>query len=162
MAAAGLRAGFACRAIFRGSNTGSSAPGDGKSLAKFEIYPMLPVIIEKDVKAAMARMKPDVALYVGGMGARDKNFHNELMKQQGFPEAAARIQELYLAGHKEEAAAAVPDDLIDLRALIGPPDRIRSRFRAWEDSGATGFILQTGQDEAIDLMAEAAGLHNEK
>jgi F420-dependent oxidoreductase-like protein len=137
--------------------TGFRRAGESKSLDKFQIYPMLPVIIDKDVRTAMARMKPEIALYVGGMGARNKNFHNELMIQQGFPEAAARIQELYLAGRKEEAAAAVPDDLIDLRALIGSPDRIRIRYRAWEDSGATGFLIQASQDEAIDLMAEVAG-----
>jgi len=137
--------------------TGFRRAGEGKSLEKFQIYPMLPVIIDRDVRAAMARMKPEIALYVGGMGARNKNFHNELMIQQGFPEAAARIQELYLAGRKEEAAAAVPDDLIDLRALIGPPDRIRTRYREWENSGATGFLIQASQDEAIDLMADVAG-----
>ncbi|HEX4211309.1 MAG TPA: LLM class F420-dependent oxidoreductase [Candidatus Binataceae bacterium] len=137
--------------------TGFRRAGNGKSLDKFEIYPLLPVIIDKDVRAAMARIKPEIALYVGGMGARNKNFHNELMIQQGFPEAAARIQELYLAGHKEEAAAAVPDELIDLRALIGPPERIRSRYRDWEKSGATGFLIQAGQDEAIELIAEVAG-----
>jgi len=140
--------------------TGFRRAGNGKSLDRFEIYPMLPVIIDKDVRSAMARMKPEIALYAGGMGARNKNFHNELMIQQGFPEAAARIQELYLAGHKEEAAAAVPDDLIDLRALIGPPDRIRKRYREWESSGATGFLLQAGQEEAIDLMAEVAGIRS--
>ncbi len=132
--------------------------GGGKSLDKFEIYPMLPVIIDRDVKAALDRMKPDVALYVGGMGARSKNFHKDLMIQQGFPEAAERIQELYLAGRKEEATAAVPDELVDLRALVGPPARIRERYRAWEDSGATGALVRTSQDEAIELMAEVAGL----
>jgi F420-dependent oxidoreductase-like protein len=132
--------------------------GGGKSLDKFEIYPMVPVVIERDVRAAFNRMKPDIALYAGGMGARSKNFHNDLMKQQGFPEAAARIQELYLAGRKEEAAAAVPDELCDLRALVGPPERIRERYRAWEDSGATGLLIRTSQDEAIELMARVAGV----
>jgi alkanesulfonate monooxygenase SsuD/methylene tetrahydromethanopterin reductase-like flavin-dependent oxidoreductase (luciferase family) len=75
---------------------------------------------------------------------------------QGFPEAAARIQELFLAGRKDEAAAAVPDELIDLRALVGTPDRIRTRYRAWEDSGATGLLIESIQDEAIELMAELA------
>jgi F420-dependent oxidoreductase-like protein len=130
--------------------------GGGKSLDRFEIYPGVPVVIDRDVKAAMNRMKPDIALYAGGMGARSKNFHNQLMIRQGFPEAAARIQELYLAGRKEEAAAAVPDELIDLRALVGPPDRIRARYRAWQDSGATGLLIRTNQDEAIELMAEMA------
>ncbi|MBV8774470.1 MAG: LLM class F420-dependent oxidoreductase [Deltaproteobacteria bacterium] len=135
---------------------GFARAGGGKSLVSFEIFPMLPVVIDHDVRAAFDRMKPDIALYVGGMGARTKNFHNDLMVRQGFPEAAARIQELYLAGRKDEAAAAVPDELIDLRALVGPPQRIRERYRAWEDSGATGLIIRTNQDEAIELMARAA------
>jgi alkanesulfonate monooxygenase SsuD/methylene tetrahydromethanopterin reductase-like flavin-dependent oxidoreductase (luciferase family) len=104
----------------------------------------------------MSRMKPEIALYAGGMGARSKNFHNELMVRQGFPEAAARIQELFLAGRKDEAAAAVPDELIDLRTLVGTPERIRTRYRAWEGSGATGLLIESVQDEAIDLMAELA------
>ena len=137
---------------------GFKRAGGGKSLDQFEIYPIVPVVIDRDVKAALNRMKPDIALYVGGMGARGKNFHNDLMVQQGFPEAAARIQDLYLAGHKAEAAAAVPDDLCDLRALVGPPDRIRQRYRAWADSGATGLLLRGAQEEAIELMAQAADL----
>jgi F420-dependent oxidoreductase-like protein len=137
---------------------GFARAGGGKSLDRFEIFPMLPVVIDRDVRAAFDRMKPDIALYAGGMGARTKNFHNDLMVRQGFPEAAARIQELYLAGRKEEAAAAVPDELIDLRALVGPPERIRERYRAWEDSGATGLIIRTNQDEAIELMARVADI----
>ncbi|MBV8358794.1 MAG: LLM class F420-dependent oxidoreductase [Deltaproteobacteria bacterium] len=137
---------------------GFARAGAGKSLDKFEIFAMLPVVVDQDVRAAFARMKPDIALYAGGMGARTKNFHNDLMVRQGFPEAAARIQELYLAGRKEEAAAAVPDELIDLRALVGPPQRIRQRYRAWEDSGATGLLIRTNQEEAIDLMAGIADL----
>ncbi|HJY83101.1 MAG TPA: LLM class F420-dependent oxidoreductase [Candidatus Binatia bacterium] len=132
--------------------------GSTKSLKDFEIFTMVRVVIDRDVHAAFERMKPDIALYVGGMGAREKNFHKDLMIQQGFPEAAERIQELYLAGRKQEAIAAVPDELIDLRALVGPPERIRSRYRAWEDSGNTGLIIQANQDEAVELMAEVAGL----
>jgi F420-dependent oxidoreductase-like protein len=132
--------------------------GNGKSLDQFEIFTMMPVIIDRDVKSALDRMKPNVALYVGGMGARSKNFHKDLMSRQGFPDAAARIQELYLAGRKEEAAAAVPDELIDLRALVGPPARIRERYRAWESCGANGALIQASQDDAIELMAEVADL----
>jgi F420-dependent oxidoreductase-like protein len=135
---------------------GFKRAGGGKSLEKFEIFAMLPVVMERDVRAAFSRMKPDIALYAGGMGARTKNFHNDLMVQQGFPEAAARIQELYLAVRKEEAASAVPDELIDLRALVGPVQRIRERYRAWEDSGATGLLIRTNQDEAIELLARLA------
>jgi alkanesulfonate monooxygenase SsuD/methylene tetrahydromethanopterin reductase-like flavin-dependent oxidoreductase (luciferase family) len=132
--------------------------GAGKTLERFEIFPIVPVVIDRDVKTAIDRMKPDIALYVGGMGARSKNFHNDLMIQQGFPEAAARIQELYLAGRKQEATDAVPDELVDLRALVGPPERIKSRYRAWENSGATGLLLRTNDDRAIELMAGVAGL----
>lgn len=138
--------------------TGFRRAGDGKSLKNFEIFSVVPVVLDQDVRTAFDRMKPNVALYVGGMGARSKNFHKNLMIQQGFPEAAERIQELYLAGRKEEAAAAVPDELLDLRALVGPPERIRSRYQAWESSGNTGLILQTNQDEAIELMAKVADL----
>jgi len=132
--------------------------GGTKSLKDFEIFSSVQVVVDRDVRAAFDRMKPGVALYVGGMGAREKNFHKDLMIQQGFPEAAERIQELYLAGRKQEAAAAVPDELLDLRTLVGPPERIRARYRAWEDSGNTGLIIRTNQDEAIKLMAEVAGL----
>ena len=132
--------------------------GDTKSLKNFEIFSMVRVVIDPDVRAALDRLKPDIALYVGGMGAREKNFHKDVMVQQGFPEAAERIQELYLAGRKQEAIAAVPDELIDLRALVGPPVRIRSRYRAWENSGNTGLIIRTNQAEAIEVMADVAGL----
>ena len=70
------------------------------------------------------------------MGHRDKNFHKDIMVRHGFGDAANRIQELYLAHRKEEATAAVPDEWVDLKSLVGPPARIKERFRAWEDSPA--------------------------
>jgi hypothetical protein len=100
-----------------------------------------------------------VALYVGGMGHRDKNFHKDMMVRRGFGDAAARIQELYLAHRKEEAVAAVPDEWVDLKSLVGPPARIKERFRAWEDSGATGITVRSRQLEAIEVMAQAARLN---
>jgi alkanesulfonate monooxygenase SsuD/methylene tetrahydromethanopterin reductase-like flavin-dependent oxidoreductase (luciferase family) len=102
-------------------------------------------------------MKPGFALYVGGMGHRDKNFHNDMMVRRGYPEAAAKIQELYLAGRKREAIEAVPDDYCDEGALVGPPERIRERYRDWERSGATGLILAGVQPEGMELMAELTG-----
>ncbi len=80
------------------------------------------------------------------------------MSRQGFPDAAERIQELYLAGRKERGGRGRPDELVDLRALVAPPERIRSRYRAWEQSGATGLIVQANQEEPVDLIAEVAGL----
>jgi F420-dependent oxidoreductase-like protein len=129
----------------------------GKSLADLEIQPLLSVVVTDDVQPALERMKPGIALYVGGMGHRDKNFHNDMMIRRGYPEAAAEIQELYLAGRKAEAIAAVPDDYCDESALIGPPQRIRDRYKAWEDSGATGLTLNSHRPDALELMADLTG-----
>jgi alkanesulfonate monooxygenase SsuD/methylene tetrahydromethanopterin reductase-like flavin-dependent oxidoreductase (luciferase family) len=98
---------------------GFKRAGNGKSMANFEIQASVHVEIDNDVKAALARLKPEVALYVGGMGHKDKNFHKDQMVRRGFGDAADRIQELYLAHRKEEAIAAVPDEWVDLKSLVG-------------------------------------------
>jgi F420-dependent oxidoreductase-like protein len=133
--------------------------GSGKTLRDFEIQASVHVEVNDDVKTALAKLKPEVALYVGGMGYRDKNFHKDQMVRRGFGEAADRIQELYLAHRKEEATAAVPDEWVDLKSLVGSPARIKQRFRAWEESGATGMTVRSRQPEAIEVMAEAARLN---
>jgi F420-dependent oxidoreductase-like protein len=115
------------------------------------------VIVTDDVKNALQSLKPFIGLYVGGMGARTKNFHKDMMARRGYPEAAERIQELFLAGRREEAIAAVPDAYVDQGALIGPAARIRERFRAWQELGVDGLTLHTQQDEALELMADLAG-----
>jgi F420-dependent oxidoreductase-like protein len=131
--------------------------GSGKTLENLEVQPGVPVVVTDAVQDALNRMKPGIALYVGGMGHRDKNFHNDMMVRRGFPEAAEEIQELYLAGHKREAIAAVPDDYCDEQALIGPPQRIRERYKEWENSGATGLTLSCRRIEGLELMAELTG-----
>jgi hypothetical protein len=93
------------------------------------------------------------------MGHKDKNFHKDMMIRRGFGDAAARIQELYLAGRKEEAHAAVPDEWVDMKSLVGPPARIKERFRAWEESGADALTVRSRQPQAIEVMAEAARLN---
>jgi len=135
---------------------GMARVGGGKSLDGFEIHAMLPVEIDNDVGAALARQKPEIALYVGGMGHRRKNFHADQMARLGFADPAARIQELFLAGKKKEAAAAVPDEYVDLRSLAGPPSRIKSRYRAWAESGATSLVLRHPDDRTLELMADIA------
>ena len=109
--------------------------------------------ITDDVRGALARMKPRVALYAGGMGHRDKNFHKEMMIRRGFGNAAQRIQELYLAKRKAEAEAAVPDEFCDEMSLVGP---VGERYKAWADSGITGLTVVTDQPEALELMASLA------
>ncbi|MBL4720559.1 MAG: LLM class F420-dependent oxidoreductase [Alphaproteobacteria bacterium] len=133
--------------------------GVDKGYHNFEIQTSVHVEVEEDVQAALDRLKPHDALYVGGMGHKDKNFHKEMMIKRGFGDAADRIQELYLAGRKDEAAAAVPDEWVDSRSLVGPKARIKERYKAWEDSGATGLSVRTQQDEAVVVMAEAARLN---
>ncbi|MSV41273.1 MAG: LLM class flavin-dependent oxidoreductase, partial [Actinobacteria bacterium] len=99
-------------------------------------------------------VKPMAALYIGGMGARGKNFYNDLACRYGFEAEAKEIQDLYLDGKKAEATAAVPDDLVDEIALIGPRERIIDRLDAWKESGITTMILGSSQPEALRLMAE--------
>ncbi len=136
--------------------------GVDKGWHNFEIQASVFVDVDDDVKAAIDRLKPREALYVGGMGHQDKNFHNDLMVRRGFGDAAKRIQELYLAGHKEEAAAAVPDEWVDLKSLMGPPARIKQRYNAWEECGASSLTVRTSQEEAIHVMAEAARLNTSR
>jgi F420-dependent oxidoreductase-like protein len=133
--------------------------GNGKSLADFDIQASIHVEVGDDVKAALKKLKPEVALYVGGMGHRDKNFHKDQMIRRGFGDAAERVQELYLAHRKEEAEAAVPDEWVDMKSLVGPPARIKERYKVWETSGATGLTVRSRQRAAIDVMAEAARLN---
>jgi len=133
--------------------------GNGKSMKDFAVTASVHVEVENDVKAALAKLKPEVALYVGGMGHKDKNFHNDIMVRRGFGDAAKRIQELYLAHRKDEATAAVPDEWVDMKSLVGPPARIRERYRTWEDCGADTISVRSRQPEAIEVMAQAARLN---
>jgi F420-dependent oxidoreductase-like protein len=123
----------------------------------FEVFGGLSVEFTDDVQAAIDAKKPLTAMYVGGMGSATHNYHRAAMARRGFPEAAARIQELWLAGRKDEAVAAVPDDYIDDGGLIGSPQRIRERWEPWTQRGLTGLIVRAEQPEGIDLIAELAG-----
>lgn len=136
------------------------AKGVDKGFHNFEVVGSVHVDVDGDVQGALDRLKPEVALYVGGMGHRDTNFHNDMMSRRGFADAAARIQELYLAGHKEEATQAVPDEWVDEKSLVGPPARIKQRFKRWEDTELLDTVyVRSKQDEAIEVMAEAARLN---
>ena len=132
----------------------------GKSMDQFERQGGVQVIVSDDVKTSLNKLKPGIALYVGGMGHKTKNFHKEMMVRRGFEEEAERIQELYLAKRKDEACDAVPDEFVDQGALIGDRQRIRKRFRDWEASGITGMTIG-GDEQALRLMAEVAGLNVE-
>ena len=130
----------------------------GKDASQFEAQSGAAVIVTDDVKNALDRLKPNIALYVGGMGHKNKNFHKEMMIRRGFGDAAERIQELYLDKRKDEATDAVPDEFVDQGALVGDRERIQKRFRDWEDGGITGLTIN-GNEEALRLMAEVARLN---
>jgi F420-dependent oxidoreductase-like protein len=125
-----------------------------KRKREFDIAPFVSCIIGDDIEQCRMPVKGMLALYIGGMGARGKNFYNDYAKRLGHEEAAVRIQDLYLDGKKGEAMAAVPDELVDAVALVGSKDRITERIKAWKDSPATTLLLGAGQPEALQLLAE--------
>src|SRR5215210_5683862 len=118
------------------------AARSGRSLESFQISPSVQVRIDDDVDAARDAMRPFLALYVGGMGSREKNFYNALVRRYGFEDAADEVQDLYLEGKKEEAAAALPDELIDTTTLVGPRDKIAERLQVYREAGV-GTLMVT-------------------
>lgn len=115
----------------------------GKTIDGFDIVPTVPVVIGDDLNECAGPIRAYSALYIGGMGSRDKNFYNNLACRMGFEDAAATVQDLYLSKRQVEAMAAVPMEFIDRTALIGPPDRIKERLHAYNDSGVTTLTVAT-------------------
>ena len=141
-----------------GPPAGTSAFGEslaGVDFTTFDVAPSVTVIVGDDVSACRDMVKPFLALYVGGMGARGRNFYNDLACRYGFEGAAKEIQDLYLDGKKAEAAAAVPDELVDEVALVGPAERITERLELWKASPITTLIVNAMQPEAMDVVAAA-------
>ena len=127
----------------------------GKERKGFDVAPFTMVLMGQDLQACRDLARPTIALYVGGMGARGRNFYNDLVKRYGFEQAAAEIQDLYLEGRKGEAAAAVPDELVDEVALVGSASRIADRLQAWKDAGVDTLIAGVFQVEALRALAQA-------
>jgi F420-dependent oxidoreductase-like protein len=120
----------------------------------FEIMYPMQMHVTDDVDAGRLEVKKNLALYLGGMGARGQNFHNHLAVRLGFGDAAKKIQDLYLGGDKAGAVAAVPDEMVDEIALVGPKDRIKQRLAAWEDSAVTGLMVWPKSDADLSEYAE--------
>ncbi len=119
-----------------------------------DIAPGVTVAVGSDLEECFDSVKPHLALYIGGMGAPGKNFYNDIARRYGYEKAAASIQELYLQGKKKEAIAAVPNALVDDVALCGPKERIRDRFKAWEDAGVSTMICTFRDPSSMRVMAE--------
>jgi len=127
---------------------------DGKSFETFDIAPSTFVVVGDDVNACRAMIKPYLSLYVGGMGAKGKNFYNTLACRYGFEAAAETIQNHYLAGNKQDAIMAVPDELVDAVSLCGPKERIKERLETWKSVPVTTLNLWLFDLNSLRLMAE--------
>ena len=136
---------------------GFDKAGGGKSLKDFDVAPFVSVASNDDLDAAFDALRPWLALYIGGMGAKGKNFYTDYTTRLGYGDVAERIQELYLSGKKAEAEALVPNELLDEVALVGSHDRIRERLAPWKEAGRRGEVgsmLLGAQDPAVlELIA---------
>ncbi|WP_116205061.1 LLM class F420-dependent oxidoreductase [Amycolatopsis circi] len=121
---------------------GFARPGARRSLADFEVAASVPVIVHDDVEEAASFIKPALALYIGGMGAKSVNFHHDVFARLGYADVADKVQELYLAGRKEEAVKAIPTSLVEDTSLIGPAEKIREELSAWEATVVTTLLLR--------------------
>ena len=130
-----------------------------RSLNGFQIVPSVSLMISDDLPAARNLMRPVLALYVGGMGSRDRNFYKDAVSRYGFADAAQTVQDLYLDGRREEAAAALPDALIDMLTLAGPADHVRERIEAYRDAGVATLAVTPMAftlDERLDQLRQLA------
>ncbi|HPQ73171.1 LLM class F420-dependent oxidoreductase [Phycicoccus elongatus] len=118
---------------------GAGAPDN--PMAGFDVVATVPVLVTDDLEAGYAAVAPYAALYVGGMGSREQNFYNQLATRMGFGQAAAEVQDLYLAGRHRDAADAVPREFIAATSIIGPASHVASRLRAYADAGVTTLAV---------------------
>ena len=136
--------------------TGFAKAGGGKDHSRFSIAPYVSVVMGDDVQACRNQVKPELALYVGGMGAKGRNFYHDLVTRYGYGDAADQVQTLYLSGRKEEAIAAIPDALVDEVALCGPRARIAERLAPWRKIPGLVLSLRANNLETLRAMAELA------
>jgi F420-dependent oxidoreductase-like protein len=133
---------------------GFAKAGGGKSMDNFDVCPTVNVAMGDDLEACYNQIKPWLALYIGGMGAKNKNFYNDLAVRFGYEEAATKVQDLYLSGKKGEAMMAVPDELVDEVALCGPKERIKDKLEMWKESPVTTMTLTVQDMDTLRAMAE--------
>jgi F420-dependent oxidoreductase-like protein len=138
-------------------DAGFAKAGPGKSRENFDLAPFVTCVLGPDIAKCREPIKANLALYIGGMGARTKNFYNSYVRQFGYEELARRLQDLYLSGRKNEAQAAVPDELVDSVALVGPKERIRDQLARWRSSPINTLLIGTSQPEALRVVAELCG-----
>ena len=135
---------------------GFARPGARHTAQTFEVTSMMPVLIADDVEACADLLRPMLALYIGGMGAKGANFHFDVFARMGWEAECNRIQDLYLDGRKADAITAVPTGLVEDVALIGPVEKVRDELPAWRDSCITTALV-TGPPQLLGQIAELVG-----
>ena len=143
--------------VFRPNlDAGFAASGEAGKAQRFDVAASAPAVLTDDVEQARWGIKPFLALYIGGMGAKGRNFYYDLACRYGFEEAAEKIQEAYLAKRRADALAAVPDALVDEVSLLGSKEALRDRLDVWRDSGVTTLIVMTHDIATLRTLAELA------
>ena len=140
--------------VFDESVRDGFAKAGGKDFSRFDVAPYVHVAVGPDVKACFEQCKPQLALYIGGMGAKGRNFYNDLARRYGYDEVAEKVQELYLSGRQKEAIAAIPDKLVDEVTLCGPKERIQERLAEWKKVPVTTLNVSSSSIEGVRTMAE--------
>jgi F420-dependent oxidoreductase-like protein len=128
--------------------------GGARDRHKFDVAPFVTCVMGPDLEKCRAPIRQNLSFYIGGMGARSKNFYNDYARRAGYEEAAVKIQDLFLSGQRDAAVAAVPDKLVDEVALVGPRERIAERVAAWKASPVRTMLIGTRQAEALRALAE--------
>jgi len=126
----------------------------GADLTRFDVAASVRVVVGDDIEACRDAVRPFLALYIGGMGSQDRNFYNDLARRLGYEAAAVKVQDLYLTGNVRDAAAAIPDALIDDVALVGPSGRIADRLEAWKASPVTTLNVLSNRPDDLELIAK--------
>ncbi|CAB4923163.1 unannotated protein [freshwater metagenome] len=147
--------------VRRELEVGVARAGDGKRLEDVEIVPTVQTYVGEDWEAARDLTRPFLALYIGGMGSKEQNFYNRLVREYGFEQAAEEVQDHFLAGRREEAMAALPNELIDTVSLCGPPEQIRERLAAYRDAGVGTLTISPvawTREDRIDQLRRIAEL----
>src|SRR5699024_1467799 len=137
-----------------GLDGGFARPGARRSREDFEVAFLCQLHATEDRRAVLDAYKPFTALYAGGMGAEEKNFHAEAFRRMGFADDVDRITELFRAGRKDEAAAAVQDEMVEATAIIGDADSVRSQIAEWEAAGITMLVVTARSVEEIETLAQ--------
>jgi len=133
---------------------GFQKAGGARNPDKFDVAPFVTCVMGPEIEKCRAPIKQNLSFYIGGMGARDKNFYNDYARRAGYEEAARKIQDLFLSGQRDAAVAAVPDKLVDEVALVGPRERIAERAAAWKAAPVRTMLIGTRQAEALRALAE--------